>query len=115
MNIQHNVDSCEEVMNTLIIIATWRKKKVLCSNLYPLAPHSPPPPRHIGTPTHTYYSHSPYMEKLKENPLVMNLSMVLANMFNALIPIILQIIPSLATLHGKVGGLTNPFLLVKKI
>jgi hypothetical protein len=44
----------------------------------------------------------------------MNPSMVLANIFNALIPIILQIIPSLQPLHGKVGGFTNPFILVKK-
>jgi hypothetical protein len=49
--------------------------------------------------------------EIEKNLLVMNPSMVLANMFNALIPIIFQIIPSLATFTWK----TNPFLLVKKV
>jgi hypothetical protein len=39
----------------------------------------------------------------------MNPSMVLANMFNALIPIILQIIPSLATLAWKSRGFDQSF------
>jgi len=39
----------------------------------------------------------------------MNPSMVLANMFNALIPIIFQIIPPLATLTWKSRGFDQSF------